>query len=96
MARQYYTRNLEHVDPLDDAGDANVGDYLVFDPENGQVESAEIVDVIIHGEEELDPIDVERFGRVKAFGFLSPFTGVPSVCLHTDVNINQRVVAVRN
>lgn len=96
MARQYYTRNLEHTDPLDDAGDANIGDYLVFDPQNGQVESAKILDIMIHGEDELDPIDVERFGQVKALGYQSPFTGLPVVTLHTDVNINQRVVAVRS
>ena len=96
MARQYYTRGLEHTDYLDDAGDANIGDYLVFDPPAGPVESAEIMDIMIHGEDELDPIDVERFGRVKALGYQSPFSGLPVVTLHTDVNINQRVVAVRS
>jgi len=96
MARQYYTRGLEHTDYLDDAGDARAGDYLVFDPVAGPVESAEIMDVMIHTEDELNQTEVERFGNIKALGFQSPFTGVPSVCLHPDVNVNQRVVAVRN
>lgn len=96
MARQYTTRGLEHTDFLDDAGDARQGDYLVFDPQAGPVESAEIMDIMIHTEDELNQTEVERFGNIKALGFQSPFTGLPSVSLHPDVNVNQRVVVVRN